>query len=89
MTYSVGTISMLVLMFFSHEYVSQCLEIFYITWFSDSQTYLLSQRAVLNKDNNFEVYKQAAENFMCKILPNSPSSSTKYTQGNLNIHENQ
>ncbi|KAJ0237391.1 Endoglucanase 3 [Hirschfeldia incana] len=44
---------------------------------------LLSRRAVLNSDNNFEVYKQAAENFMCKILPNSPSSSTKYTQGGL------
>ncbi|KAG7598000.1 Glycoside hydrolase family 9 [Arabidopsis suecica] len=44
---------------------------------------LLSRRAVLNKDNNFEPYKQAAENFMCKILPNSPSSSTKYTKGGL------
>ncbi|EOA37491.1 hypothetical protein CARUB_v10011645mg [Capsella rubella] len=44
---------------------------------------LLSRRAVLNKDNNLEPYKQAAENFMCKILPNSPSSSTKYTPGGL------
>lgn len=59
------------------------LEYIGITWFNDSQTYLLSQRAVLNKDNNFELYKQAAENFMCRILPNSPSSSTKYTQGDL------
>ncbi|VVA94921.1 unnamed protein product [Arabis nemorensis] len=42
---------------------------------------LLSRQAILNKDNNFETYKQAAENFMCKILPNSPSSSTKYTKG--------
>ncbi|CAH2033660.1 unnamed protein product [Thlaspi arvense] len=44
---------------------------------------LLSRRALLNKDNNFELYKQSAENFICKILPNSPSSSTTYTQGGL------
>ncbi|CAN8312981.1 unnamed protein product [Cochlearia groenlandica] len=44
---------------------------------------LLSRRALLNKDNNFETYKQAAENFICKILPNSPSSSTTYTKGGL------
>lgn len=44
---------------------------------------LLSRRAVLNNDKNFEQYKVEAENFMCKILPNSPSSSTKYTQGGL------
>ncbi|XP_010477560.1 PREDICTED: endoglucanase 3 [Camelina sativa] len=44
---------------------------------------LLSRRALLNKDNNFEPYKQAAENFICKILPNSPTSSTKYTPGGL------
>uniref|UniRef100_A0A1J3IFL9 Endoglucanase n=1 Tax=Noccaea caerulescens TaxID=107243 RepID=A0A1J3IFL9_NOCCA len=44
---------------------------------------LLSRRALLNKDSNFEQYKQAAENFMCKILPYSPSSSTQYTQGGL------
>ncbi|XP_010471153.1 PREDICTED: endoglucanase 9 [Camelina sativa] len=44
---------------------------------------LLSRRALLNKDINFEPYKQAAENFMCQILPDSPSSSTQYTQGGL------
>ncbi|KAJ0241121.1 Endoglucanase 9 [Hirschfeldia incana] len=44
---------------------------------------LLSRRALLNKDSNFEQYKQSAENFMCKILPHSPSSSTQYTQGGL------
>ncbi|MED6205115.1 Beta-glucosidase cel3A [Stylosanthes scabra] len=44
---------------------------------------LLSRRALLNGDKNFEQYKQEAENFMCKILPNSPSSSTQYTQGGL------
>lgn len=41
------------------------------------------QRALLNKDRNFEQYRQEAENFMCKILPNSPMSSTQYTQGKL------
>jgi len=46
---------------------------------------LLLQRALLNGDKNFEQYKQEAENFMCKILPNSPSSSTQYTQGKGNI----
>ncbi|KAL2893917.1 Endoglucanase 9 [Bienertia sinuspersici] len=44
---------------------------------------LLSRYALLNKDKNFDPYKQAAENFMCRILPNSPSSSTKYTPGGL------
>ncbi|PON36137.1 Glycoside hydrolase [Parasponia andersonii] len=44
---------------------------------------LLSRRAFLNKDKNFEQYKQQAEQFMCRILPNSPSSSTQYTQGGL------
>ncbi|XP_061337368.1 endoglucanase 9-like [Gastrolobium bilobum] len=44
---------------------------------------LLSRRALLNGDKNFDQYKQEAENFMCKILPNSPYSSTQYTQGGL------
>ncbi|OIW17390.1 hypothetical protein TanjilG_22502 [Lupinus angustifolius] len=44
---------------------------------------LLSRRALLNGDKNFEQYNQEAENFICKILPNSPSSSTQYTQGGL------
>ncbi|KAL0877858.1 hypothetical protein Bca101_027564 [Brassica carinata] len=44
---------------------------------------LLSQRALLNKDSNFELYKQEAESFICKILPNTPSSSTNYTHGGL------
>ncbi|KAF8062818.1 hypothetical protein N665_1195s0005 [Sinapis alba] len=47
---------------------------------------LLSQRALVNNDNNFELYKQEAESFVCKILPNSPSSSTHYTPGGL-IHK--
>ncbi|KFK41569.1 hypothetical protein AALP_AA2G146300 [Arabis alpina] len=44
---------------------------------------LLSRQALLNKDTNFEQYKQCAETFICKIIPNSPSSSTQYTQGGL------
>ncbi|KAF3440968.1 hypothetical protein FNV43_RR19254 [Rhamnella rubrinervis] len=44
---------------------------------------LLSRRALLSNDKNFEPFKQEAEQFMCRILPNSPSSSTQYTQGGL------
>ncbi|KAL0877859.1 hypothetical protein Bca101_027565 [Brassica carinata] len=44
---------------------------------------LLSQQALVNNDNNFEQYKQEAESFICKILPNTPSSSTHYPQGGL------
>ncbi|XP_033140644.1 endoglucanase 9 isoform X1 [Brassica rapa] len=44
---------------------------------------LLSQRALVNNDNTFEQYKLEAESFICKILPNTPSSSTSYTPGGL------
>ncbi|XP_021664356.2 endoglucanase 9-like [Hevea brasiliensis] len=44
---------------------------------------LLSRRALLNNDKNFEQYKLESENFMCRILPNSPSTSTQYTRGGL------
>lgn len=44
---------------------------------------LLSRRSLLDNDRAFEPYKQQAENFMCKILPNSPYSSTQYTPGGL------
>ncbi|XP_061368693.1 endoglucanase 9-like, partial [Gastrolobium bilobum] len=44
---------------------------------------LLSRRALLNSDNNFDQFKQEAENFICKIVPNSGSSSTQYTPGGL------
>ncbi|XP_054814322.1 endoglucanase 9-like [Prosopis cineraria] len=44
---------------------------------------LLSRRALLNHDKNFDQYKQEAEKFVCKILPNSPSSTTQYTEGGL------
>ncbi|XAR62834.1 Cellulase [Bertholletia excelsa] len=44
---------------------------------------LLSRKALLGHDNSFEPFRQHAEDFVCKILPNSPSSSTQYTQGGL------
>ncbi|XP_010534895.1 PREDICTED: endoglucanase 3-like [Tarenaya hassleriana] len=44
---------------------------------------LLSRRALLNRDSTLEPYRQGAENFMCKILPHSPYSTTQYTQGGL------
>ncbi|GAV83351.1 Glyco_hydro_9 domain-containing protein [Cephalotus follicularis] len=44
---------------------------------------LLARRALVNSDRNFEPFVHQAENFMCRILPNSPSSSTLYTQGGL------
>lgn len=37
----------------------------------------------MNRDEAFGAYTQQAEEFMCKILPNSPSSSTQYTPGGL------
>ncbi|PPD87786.1 hypothetical protein GOBAR_DD15270 [Gossypium barbadense] len=44
---------------------------------------LLSRMALLGKDKNFEQFKQEAESFMCRILRNSPYSTTQYTQGGL------
>ncbi|GKV12379.1 hypothetical protein SLEP1_g23530 [Rubroshorea leprosula] len=44
---------------------------------------LLARKALLNKDQNFQSFKGEAENFMCKILPDSPYSSTQYTPGGL------
>ncbi|KAF8404021.1 hypothetical protein HHK36_008897 [Tetracentron sinense] len=44
---------------------------------------LLSRRALLDNDKSFEPFKLQAEDFMCRILPNSPSSSTQYTPGGL------
>ncbi|KAF9596571.1 hypothetical protein IFM89_012302, partial [Coptis chinensis] len=38
-------------------------------------------RALFSKDKSFEQYKLQAEDFMCKILPNSPSTSTQYIRG--------
>ncbi|KAF8010419.1 hypothetical protein BT93_J1140 [Corymbia citriodora subsp. variegata] len=44
---------------------------------------LLSRMALLNKDGSYDQFRQQAEDFMCRILPNSPSSSTQYTPGGL------
>ncbi|XP_057972929.1 endoglucanase 3-like [Malania oleifera] len=44
---------------------------------------LLSKKALVNKDNTFQPFTQAAQNFICQILPKSPSSSTQYTPGGL------
>ncbi|XP_057533143.1 endoglucanase 9 [Amaranthus tricolor] len=44
---------------------------------------LLSRDALLNKDQNYEPFKQGAEDFICRILPNSPSTTTQYTPGGL------
>ncbi|PSS00182.1 Endoglucanase [Actinidia chinensis var. chinensis] len=42
---------------------------------------LLSRKTLLENNKDFEQFQQQAEDFMCHILPNSPSSSTQYTQG--------
>ena len=42
------------------------------------------QRTLVDNDKRFESFKQQAEDFMCRIIPNSPSSSTSYTQGIYN-----
>ncbi|KAM7473057.1 hypothetical protein LguiA_011240 [Lonicera macranthoides] len=44
---------------------------------------LLSRRMLVGNDKAFDSFRQEAENFMCRILPNSPSSSTQYTKGGL------
>ncbi|KAJ0972871.1 hypothetical protein J5N97_020830 [Dioscorea zingiberensis] len=44
---------------------------------------LLSRRTLVDKDNSFDSFRIQAENFICKVLPNSPSSTTPYTPGGL------
>lgn len=44
---------------------------------------LLARRSLVDNDQTFQQYRQQAEEFMCRILPNSPSSSTQYTPGGL------
>ncbi|XP_038713146.1 endoglucanase 3-like [Tripterygium wilfordii] len=44
---------------------------------------LLARRALVNNDKNFDQFRVHAEDFMCRILPNSPYSTTQYTQGGL------
>ncbi|KAL0456279.1 UNVERIFIED_CONTAM: Endoglucanase 3 [Sesamum latifolium] len=44
---------------------------------------LLARRILVDKDQTFDSFRQQAEDFMCRILPNSPSSTTQYTPGGL------
>ncbi|KAI3881761.1 hypothetical protein MKX03_020221 [Papaver bracteatum] len=44
---------------------------------------LLARKALLDKDKTFDPFIQKAENFMCRIIPNSPYSTTQYTPGGL------
>ncbi|XP_057785674.1 endoglucanase 9-like isoform X2 [Salvia miltiorrhiza] len=44
---------------------------------------LLARGSLVNNDETVEAYKQQAEEFMCRILPNSPYSTTQYTKGGL------
>lgn len=46
---------------------------------------LCEQKALVNKDKSFDSFRMQAEDFLCKILPNSPSSTTQYTPGNEKI----
>ncbi|KAL7200041.1 hypothetical protein ACSBR2_022196 [Camellia fascicularis] len=42
---------------------------------------LLSRKTLVDNDKAFEPFRQQPEDFICRILPNSPSTSTQYTQG--------
>ncbi|XP_062185398.1 endoglucanase 11-like isoform X2 [Phragmites australis] len=44
---------------------------------------LLSRRTLVDGDKRFEPFRQQAEDYICRILPNSPSSTTRYTPGGL------
>ncbi|KAI3464260.1 hypothetical protein Pfo_020923 [Paulownia fortunei] len=44
---------------------------------------LLARRSLVDNDQTFQSFRQQAEDFMCRILPNSPYSSTQYTPGGL------
>ncbi|MQL76289.1 hypothetical protein Taro_008659 [Colocasia esculenta] len=44
---------------------------------------LLSRRVVVEGVKSLDPFRVQAETFMCKILPNTPSSSTQYTAGGL------
>lgn len=41
------------------------------------------QMTLVNKDKKFDGFRQGAEDFICRILPQSPYSSTRYTPGGL------
>lgn len=42
-----------------------------------------AQRALVNGDTTLDPFRQQAEDFFCRILPGSPSSTTQYTPGGL------
>ncbi|EYU22709.1 hypothetical protein ABFS82_03G124400 [Erythranthe guttata] len=44
---------------------------------------LLARRSLVDNDQTFQPFRQQAEEFMCRILPNSPYSTTQYTPGGL------
>ncbi|KAI0496186.1 hypothetical protein KFK09_022493 [Dendrobium nobile] len=44
---------------------------------------LLARKALVDKDKTYDAFRVQAEDFFCRILPNSPSSSTQYTPGGL------
>ncbi|CAH9072331.1 unnamed protein product [Cuscuta europaea] len=44
---------------------------------------LLSRRSLFANGKKYQNYAQLAEDFMCKILPDSPSLTTHYTNGGL------
>ncbi|XP_064968014.1 endoglucanase 11-like isoform X1 [Musa acuminata AAA Group] len=44
---------------------------------------LLSRRVHVDNNMSFVQFQQQAEDFMCRILPNNPSSTTQYTPGGL------
>ncbi|MFS7899120.1 putative cellulase [Helianthus anomalus] len=42
---------------------------------------LLARGSLVANDKSYEPFKQQAQDFMCRILPNSPYSTTQYTRG--------
>ncbi|KAK4483913.1 hypothetical protein RD792_011122 [Penstemon davidsonii] len=44
---------------------------------------LLARKSLVDKDQAYQPFRQQAQDFLCRILPNSPYSSTQYTPGGL------
>ncbi|KAJ1696446.1 hypothetical protein LUZ63_004958 [Rhynchospora breviuscula] len=44
---------------------------------------LLARKTLVDKENSFDPFRFQAEDFLCRILPNSPSKTTQYTPGGL------
>lgn len=40
---------------------------------------------MVGNDNRFDSFRQHAEDFVCKVLPNSPYTSTQYTKGEAGL----